>query len=299
MIWAGTERGLFRIGDGAEPEPVVPDRRIVDLAAGPDGDWLALVDGDSLLAADGLTVTLAGPAATCLLGHHGWALVGTREAHLVHVKGGVVQPVSSFDQAEGRDTWYTPWGGPPDTRSISSGPDGAIYVNVHVGGILRSDDHGATWVPTIDVDADVHQVLTDGPRLVAATAYGLAQSEDRGQTWAFETEGLHATYARAVAVATDWLLLSASTGPGGEQAAVYRRRLEGGPGTAFERCRDGLPEWFSGNVDTRCLAARGETVVVGTAEGSVFRSDDAGAGWRLVADGLPRITALALATPAG
>jgi RND family efflux transporter MFP subunit len=31
-------------------------------------------------------------------------------------------------------------------------------VNVHVGGIPRSVDSGATWAPTIDVDADVHEV---------------------------------------------------------------------------------------------------------------------------------------------
>ena len=41
----------------------------------------------------------------------------------------------------GAGRWYTPWGGPPATRSISEDDD-AVHVNVHVGGIARSRDRG-------------------------------------------------------------------------------------------------------------------------------------------------------------
>lgn len=298
-VWAGTEGGLYRVSHAGECEPVVPGRRIVDLAAGAAAGWLALVDGDALWGADGRRVPLPGPAATCLLADNGTCLIGTREAHLVRVTGDQAEPVTTFERAEGRDTWYTPWGGPPDTRSLSQSADGIIYVNVHVGGILRSDDGGLSWTPTIDVDADVHQVLATGAPLLAATAYGLAESHDGGRRWDFRTEGLHAVYARAVAVAGGTVLLSASTGPGGDRSAVYRRPLQAGPGTPFERCREGLPEWFSGNVDTGCLVAHGDTVVLGTGQGGIFRSDDAGASWASVVGGLPRITCLGLAAESG
>jgi hypothetical protein len=298
-IWVGTEKGLHRLGDQAD-EGVVPDRRIVDVTTIDHGGWLALVEGAGLYGHDGLRVELPGPEATCLLRHDGTLLVGTREAHLLRAAGDppAFEPVTSFEQAEGRETWYTPWGGPPDTRSLSRAADGALYVNVHVGGILRSDDEGASWRPTIDVDADVHQVLAGAGPLLAATAYGLARSEDRGRNWTFETEGLHAEYSRAVAVAGDWLLLSASTGPRGERAAVYRRPLDAA-GAPFERCRQGLPEWFAANIDTGCLVAQGETVALGSAQGQVFVSEDAGATWQLAADGLPRVTRLALGPPTG
>ena len=36
-------------------------------------------------------------------------------------------------------------------RTIAAGAEGELYVNVHVGGILRSDDDGASWRPTIDI----------------------------------------------------------------------------------------------------------------------------------------------------
>jgi hypothetical protein len=127
-----------------------------------------------------------GPARCISATPHG-IIVGLAGAHLA-VVGAL--PLKSFDEITGRDEWYTPWGGPPDTRSISFGADATLYVNVHVGGIPRSRDGGRTWEPTIDVDADVHQVLAHRsiPGLVfAATAQGLARSEDGGDSWTFDS----------------------------------------------------------------------------------------------------------------
>lgn len=93
----------------------------------------------------------------------------------------------------------------------------------------------------MDIHADVRQVLAhvDGPdRVLAASARGLALSSDRAGTWTFLTDGLHHGYSRAVAVAGETVLLTASTGPGNGRAAVYRS-MPGGP---MARCRAGLPE---------------------------------------------------------
>ena len=99
-------------------------------------------------------------------------------------------------------------------------------------------------------------------------------SDDNGDTWEFHRSGLHATYARAVTVAGDTVLVSASTGPRTSRAAVYRKNVrDEGP---FERCTEGLPEWIVNNVDTACLAASGSRVAFGTHDGSVFASDDRG-----------------------
>jgi hypothetical protein len=95
-----------------------------------------------------------------------------------------------------------------------------------------------------------------------------------------------------VAVSGDTVLVSASTGPGGRRAALYRMRLDGG--APFERCRDGLPSWFGDNVDTGCLAAAGPVVVCGTEDGRVFRSLDAGERWEILVKGLPPVSCVTL-----
>jgi len=252
------------------------------------GEW-TLAGGRVLWHGSERVAELEGPEATCLLPAASGVLVGTAEAHLLRFVDGVVEQVVSFDEADGRGTWYTPWGGPPDVRSLAEGPDGSLYVNVHVGGILRSTDGGRTWRPTIDVDSDVHQVVASNGVVLAATAHGLARSEDGGGEWAFLTEGLHALYSRAVTVAGDSALVSVSRGPGGQASAVYRL-VDGG----FERCREGLPEWFDGNVDTGCLAADGGTVVLGTGDGSVYVSTDGGRRWEEAAAGLGRVSGVTL-----
>ena len=137
----------------------------------------------------------------------------------------------------------------------------------------------------------MHQIVahpTQAGLLLAACARGLAASLDGGGSWSFDDEGLHATYARAVAPAGDMLLLSVSRGPSGGEAAVYRRPLT--QSMPFERCREGLPARFDHNIDTHCLAALGDTVVFGTADGTVYSSADAGASWAALMTGLPAVT---------
>ncbi|HEV3496115.1 MAG TPA: hypothetical protein VHA34_07190, partial [Actinomycetes bacterium] len=87
------------------------------------------------------------------------------------------------------------------------------------------------------------------------------------------------------------VILSASTGPDGGGAAVYRRPLAGnGP---FRRTSLGLPSALPGNVDTFCLVADGDRAVLGTFAGRVYASDDAGRSWSTVAAG-PPVTCLSL-----
>lgn len=288
-VLAGTAGGLHR---------VTADR--VTRAAEGDIAALAFADGTVWAAVDGRTVARGapdgqlGPVASadrplhCLLPAADGVFAGTAEAGLLRLRDGDLATVPGFLDVEGRGSWYTPWGGPPDTRSLA-GDGEALYANVHVGGIPRSLDGGATWVPTIPVDADVHQVVVARGMVLAASARGLALSDDAGASWSWRTDGLHATYARAVTVAGDTVLVSVSEGPGGRRSALYRGAL--GLAGPLERCRDGLPEWFSGNVDTGCLTATGATVAAADA-GTVYQSTDAGRTWDVLAQGLPEIRCL-------
>ena len=264
-----------------------------------ESGWWAVVDRQEVWSSEGPgewrpAASLSGLRVNCVLSTGDGPLVGTSEAHVYRLRGDALEPVRSFDETSERETWYTPWGGPPDVRSMSADTSGAVYANVHVGGVVRSGDGGETWEPTVDIHSDVHQVLFDaGSGLVlAASARGLGVSDDDGRSWRFDTGGLHASYLRAVAVAGETVLVSASTGPSTDRAAVYRRPVgEAGP---FDRCMEGLPEWFSENVDTACLAASGSRVALGTSDGSVYTSEDEGASWTLAAEGLSPVRCVAL-----
>jgi len=197
-------------------------RSVTSVARDGSALWAILDAVEVVRSADGETWETTGRAgdlrATCVASA-GDVLVGTSEARLFRVTSGGIEPVDAFDVVDGRETWFTPWGGPPDTRSIAEW-DEFVYVNVHVGGILRTQDRGQAWTPTIDVDADVHEVTTADGLVLAACAGGLATSTDHGATWTLRREGLVAPYARAVTVCGDTVLVSASNGPRGGRGAV-------------------------------------------------------------------------------
>jgi hypothetical protein len=294
-ILVGTGGGLWELaGDVSTPVEALAGRAVTALALDGPRIW-GVVDGAALWEGrDGAWMpraSIEGAPATCVAATSLGPLIGTEQAHLWRLTSGGLARVESFETVEGRQTWYTPWGDPADVRSLAVAGAGAIHVNVHVGGVVRSRDGGVSWAPTIDIETDVHQVLAHptSPRIVLiAAAEGFGLSVDGGDTWQLTTAGLHAHYLRAVAVAGEAVLVSASAGVHGRRSAVYRRRLE--PGGRFERCEAGLPKWFDDNIDTACLAAAGPLVVFGTADGRVFRSHDTGERWELVVKGLPPVT---------
>ncbi len=302
-ILVGTADGVHLLG--AERPTVLVGHRIDALARG-EAAWWVLTDGaDVWHLPDGATPSriarIDEARINCVLARGDELLLGAEAAQLFRLPAAPTSgapPVldEAFQTAPGRNDWYTPWGGPPDVRSMSLDVDGTVYLNVHVGGILRHRDEDGVWRDTMDIDADVHEVIahrTEAGTALAATARGLAISRDGADTWTFHTDGLHARYCRAVAVDEGRVFVSASRSNRGENAAVYRTDLEGDG--HLERCNGALPEWFSTNVDTACLQAAGGTVVIGDAGGTLYQSDDGGSSWYAAAKELPSIRCVALA----
>ena len=271
----GTESGI-----GTEVRPV---RALID-------GW-AIVDRSVLVerndAGEWVERLVSPHSLTALTAIAGNVFLGTSTGEVLRYHGSA-HPVPGFDRVDGRDQWHAVGSSKPYVRSMSTSPDGVIFANVHVGGIPRSTDRGGTWEPTIDVDADVHQVLAHPERpevVMAAAAVGLAVSPDAGASWTEHTDGLHGIYCRAVAVSGDTVFVSASTGPFTDRGAIYRRRLDGdGP---FERVSD----WLDGNVDSGKLAAFGDQVAFGDPDRRLHISDDGGATW-IVRDDVPPVTVL-------
>lgn len=277
-------------------------QRVSGLSADGHGGALAIVGQRSLSrrSVDGVWTTLAKADTdlSCCLMAGGEILVGTDEARLLRLVAGRLEPISSLDAVDGRETWFAGTAvvdgrvlGPPlGVRSMDASPEGErLHVNVHVGGIPRSSDAGATWHPTIDVMADVHEVRVHPHRpevVAAAGAAGLWMSDDGGLHWRVETEGLHGEYCSAVAFVGEDILVAASEHHFASSGAVYRRPIdERGALTRVDASESG---WLHGIADTHCLVANGDAVAIADGESTLRFSSDAGHHWTVCATGLPQ-----------
>ncbi|MEP6343672.1 MAG: hypothetical protein ABJ275_10175 [Maricaulaceae bacterium] len=243
----------------------------------PSGEWTCLASSESILS-----VAFA---------VDGMVYVGTDDAQVLRLnEHGELERIDSFDTVDGRETWYAGTAiidgkevGPPlGIRSFSGAAKGRLFANVHVGGIPRSEDGGATWTPTIDVNLDAHEVRVSPYNrdiIAAATAFGLCMSWDGGQSWSVQTEGLHDSYCSAVAVTEDHIFVAASEGHFTQDGAIYRRSTDTSK-VRLEKVSAGLPDWLRGIVDTSCIAANENDMALISASGEVFTSNDFGLNWQ-------------------
>ncbi|GJG89326.1 hypothetical protein tb265_45770 [Gemmatimonadetes bacterium T265] len=304
VLVATWDDGLFVVSAGTVLHEL-PGHAVSTLAPDGRGGALAIVDGRSLrrrrAAGAWHPITGAAPEGACCVAVGDVVYVGTHDAAVLRVRAdgtdAAIERLRGFEQVAGRDHWYAGAAvidgrrvGPPlGVRSMAVTCDGTVLLaNVHVGGIPRSLDGGATWQPTIAIDTDVHEVRAHPTRanLVAAAAgAGLCLSHDGGATWACTDAGLHAPACFAVAFAGDDVLVSAAEGPFAPRGAVYRRAVDD-PGPLV-RVAGGLPAWLAGGVDTACLAVNGPAIAVADRQGTLYVSPDMGRTWSRAADGLP------------
>ncbi|MGH2993329.1 MAG: WD40/YVTN/BNR-like repeat-containing protein [Solirubrobacterales bacterium] len=201
------------------------------------------------------------------------------------------------------------WSFPPrpwtsHVRWIAPSPHDAdrILAGIELGGVMLSEDGGATWKDhRPGAQPDCHALAwhprSEG-RAYEAGGGGAAWSSDGGETWRGADEGRDRNYTWALAVDPEdperWYV-SASTGPmqahgsRSAEAHMYRWRGEG----PWERLTGGL----SDPLDSMpyALAAADGALFAGFANGEIHRSDDRGDSWRslpLEGDTPERILAL-------
>jgi hypothetical protein len=295
--------GLFAV-TGDERTQELANQVVRGLAPDGRGGALAIVSGHSLRRrspnGEWATVATSELELSCCMVVRDTIYVGTEDARMLRLSpgGGVLDPIAGFDRVAGRDAWFAGSAivngqrvGPPlGIRSVAANSNGSVlFANVHVGGIPRSTDGGRTWQPTIDINADVHEVCAHptNPQIVsAASAIGLCMSRDAGATWAIERDGLHASYCSAVAFSGDDILVAASTDHFAAQGRIYRRPIRpDGDTVAVEA---GLPTWLHGIADTGCIASNGSAIAVVDGAGTLYLSTESGLAWSRSSSELPR-----------
>jgi photosystem II stability/assembly factor-like uncharacterized protein len=215
------------------------------------------------------------------------------------------EELASLREIPSAPTWSfppRPW--TSHVRWVAPSPHvaGLLLVGIELGGLMRSEDGGATWEDhRPGAQRDVHSLAWHPS--VAGRAYeagggGAAWSGDGGNTWRAADDGRDRHYTWALAVDPDdpdcWFV-SASPGPfnahraGQAQAHVYRWRGKG-PWQALD---GGLPQPL--DAMPYALLVKDERLFAGLADGRLYVSSRDGEGWEraeLGGDALPRIVAL-------
>ncbi|AXC15161.1 hypothetical protein ACPOL_5917 [Acidisarcina polymorpha] len=246
------------------------------------GEWSIVADAGIPLQ------SIVGAGATIFAG-------AMNEAAVLRVSpSGEVERLASFDHVPGREQWLA-IGLPLGVRGLTVTADGrVIFAAVHVGGIPFSIDRGDSWLPTIPVMFDVHEVRAhpSRPHLVAAAcAVGLCVSQDHGQTWRTFSDGLEITNSLAVGVLEDEVLFSIQDGPFAKRSQIWRWKLGS---DHLEQVRDGLPEWLDGKVDSNWITTGKDQAAILDGGGNLWLSQSGSRGWECIAKGLPYSSGLLL-----
>jgi hypothetical protein len=202
------------------------------------------------------------------------------------------------------------WSFPPrpwtsHVRWIAPSPHDAelLLAGIELGGVMRSEDGGATWSDhRPGAQPDCHALawhpIASG-RAYEAAGGGAAWSDDGGASWRPADTGRDRHYTWALAVDPedpDRWWISASPGPfqahGRRSAEAVLYRWEGeGP---WEPLVGGLPQPLE--AMPYALAVRDGALYAGLADGQVYASADRGESWRaleLRGDPLPALLAFA------
>jgi photosystem II stability/assembly factor-like uncharacterized protein len=278
VVFAGGREGLARSGDGG---------RTWDDARLPHGDVFSV----AVSPADGALYAGCEPSMLFRLGGGGW------------------EELAALRELPSAPTWSfppRPW--TSHVRWIAPSPHEAslLLVGIELGGLMRSEDGGATWEDhRPGAQPDVHSLAwhpREPARAYEAGGGGSAWSFDAGRTWQRADEGRDRHYTWAVTPDPDdpdcWYV-SASPGPfnahraGRAEAYVYRWRGEG----PWEQLDGGLPQPL--DAMPYALVAAGGDLYAGLSDGRIYRSGDGGDSWEqleLTGDAVPRIVALTYAS---
>jgi hypothetical protein len=117
-VLVASQEGLHPFDDRGVARPLQLAGRAVTALAPRGPELWAAVDGSELWYATGdewnHVTDLPGLRIASIAATDADVFAGSAEARLFRVVGDRLEPVAAFDRADGRSSWYTPWGGPPE-----------------------------------------------------------------------------------------------------------------------------------------------------------------------------------------
>jgi hypothetical protein len=210
---------------------------------------------------------------------------GTEPSRLFVARdGGAWTELEALQDIPSRDRWSfppRPW--THHVRWIAPDPHHRerLLVGIELGGVMYTDDGGASFEdhrPGAKLDAHglAWHPQADG-RAYQAAGDGAAWSRDGGRTWESADAGRDLRYCWAVAVdptEPERWYVSAASGPGAAHSGMSARgrlyRWDDDEWRALALPPDSMPY---------ALAATGEDLLAGLADGRILTSDDRGETW--------------------
>jgi hypothetical protein len=241
-----------------------------------------LVSGDDGATWDAVELPENAVFSVAIGAADGALYAGTEPSRLFVARdGGAWTELAALQDIPSKPRWSfppRPW--THHVRWIAPDPHRAerVLVGIELGGVMRTEDGGATFSdhrPGAKLDA--HQLAWHpraGGRAYQAAGDGAARSDDGGGTWRALDAGRDRGYCWALALdpedAERWYV-SAATGPGAAHAgASARGRLYRADAGGWRRLT--LPD----ETMPYALAAADADLLVGIADGRVLHSGDRG-----------------------
>ena len=176
----------------------------------------------------------------------------------------------------------------------------SLFVGIEVGALLRSDDAGASFTelavnPDVS-EVDIHRLVLHPKRprrIIAATGWGMIQSDDAGATWRKGERLPGIDYPiPLLAHPDDPDLLFVAGGEGwppnwyqiGRSRAKIARSRDGG--ASWQRLLGGLPDGQRPTYGGLALEAwdGGYALFAADTDGQIYESADGGERWSVVAE---------------
>ncbi len=297
-------------GDFSLDDKAFPGTFVSALARTADGALIAATHGFGLSRSDdegktwrwinrGLSQFDLWVVKALALGGRKILLAGGMPAHLFLSENGGAEwrELPALRTVPSLSSWFFP--PPPHLGHVKDlvARDGALFVGIEVGALLRSEDFGATFseIPVFPeiTDRDIHRILLHPlrpARFVVATGWGLRISEDDGATWhTLEPAGIN--YPDGLVAHPDdpdLLFVSGSPGYPPNWFAINRSRSRiarsRDGGKTWQRLRTGLPSGGRPAFGALTLAAwpGGYALYAGDTDGQIFESRDEGESWEII-----------------
>lgn len=311
-MYVGTRAGVLRV-DGAIEPLGLSDHRISAIHAFHDrgGDVVVLAGtyGQGLFRSvdrgqtwTAVTEGMTAPAARTIVPDPlvaGALLCGTEPARLFRSadEGLSWVELDGVRAIPAHEEWYLPYS--PRAGAVRNvyappGARGRLLASVEVGGLMTSEDGGATWsIAPIGPNDDIHQITGDpaDPDLLwSSLGYaalrsrrrdadsprlgGVGRSRDGGRTW----DVLHTDYTRSAIVppSRPELVLA---GPAPEVGRLGRVEVSADEGGSWEPAGEGIDTPMPDMVE-RFVVAPDDTIYAVCSGGRLLRSAPDAWRWR-------------------